>query len=70
MCVSAWVKRFSPPVNMVKKKGENEEDEVFNETRTLNDFKLMKIECLQEFLALRKKPTDGDFDTLVSRWLF
>lgn len=34
---------------------------------TLNDFRLMKIENLRDYLALRKKPTEGDFDTLVSR---
>ncbi|XP_028407527.1 uncharacterized protein LOC114530141 [Dendronephthya gigantea] len=34
---------------------------------TLSDFKLMKIEALRDFLSLRKKSTDGDFETLVSR---
>ena len=34
---------------------------------TLNDFKLMKIEALRDFLSLCNKSTDGDFETLVSR---
>ena len=34
---------------------------------TLNDFKLMKIEALRDFLSLRNKSSDGDFETLVSR---
>ena len=31
----------------------------------LEDFKLMKIEALRNFLSIRKKLTDGDFDTLT-----
>ena len=34
---------------------------------TLMDFRLMKIESLRDFLALRKKSTEGDLETLVSR---
>lgn len=34
---------------------------------SLNDFKIMKIEALRDFLSLRNKSTDGDFETLVSR---
>jgi hypothetical protein len=34
---------------------------------TIRDFKLMKIEALRDFLSLRNKSTDGDFETLVSR---
>jgi len=33
----------------------------------LNDFKLMKIESLRDFLALRNRLIEGDFDTLVCR---
>ena len=34
---------------------------------TLNDFKMMKIESLRDFLTLRNKPTEGDFETLACR---
>ena len=46
---------------------EEGDDPVTNNNMCLNDFKLMKIEALRDFLSLRKKSTDGDFETLVSR---
>ena len=33
----------------------------------LQDFKLMSIESLRDFLSLRSKSPEGDFDTLVAR---
>lgn len=34
---------------------------------TLSDFKMMKVEALRDFLSLRKKSTNGDYETLASR---
>ena len=36
---------------------------------SIQDFKLMTIDALRVHLGLRKKSTDGDFDTLVSRYV-
>jgi len=37
---------------------------------TLMDFRLMKIESLRDFLAWRKTSTEGDLETLVSRYKY
>ena len=33
----------------------------------LEDFKLLSVHALKKFLSLRKKPTEGSFEELVSR---
>ena len=42
-------------------------DAAFLNKMTLEDFKIMFIEALQLFLSLRKKPPEGDHETLVYR---
>ena len=34
---------------------------------TIEDFKLWSTKALKTFLAIRKKPVSGSFDTLVAR---
>lgn len=43
------------------------EDTTFMNQMTLVDFKMMSIEALRVFLSLRKKPCEGDYETLVYR---
>ena len=38
------------------------------EKLTIEDFKLYSASSLKKFLAIRKKPTNGSFDTLVARY--
>ena len=53
--------------NKSNDKGSQDADAIMKLDVTLSGFKLMKIEALKDFLSLRNKSTDGDFETQVSR---
>ena len=46
---------------------EDQEEEHGIISLDLEDFKLWSVHALKKFLSLRKKPTEGSFEELVSR---
>ena len=48
----------------------SDSSDLFLNRMTVQDFKMMSVEALRVYLDLRKKSSEGDFETLVYRFVF